>query len=157
MDAKGVASEKGLPPQPPSKQNSKDGVDEGKLTRVSHKGSVGYAPPLDTIGDTGGPQLTRSNSTPYDLWQGLGEARETRKRPIPAAEGTTEAKTQTDAVDVHRGDEEENDASSEESVSPNSSATHHSAGDKHQNGAFPLSPLPRRDTSQTGTVPRNHL
>jgi hypothetical protein len=85
MDGDGDAPEKGHTSQPPNKMNSKDGVDEERLTRGSQKGSVGYAPPLNTIGNTGEPRLTHSKSNPYDLWLGLGDNRDLRKRPTPAA------------------------------------------------------------------------
>ena len=82
MDGNGYAPAKGLASQPPNqsnKNNSKDGVDEEGLTRGAQTGSVGYVPPPNTIGNTGEPRLTRSKSNPLDLWQGLGDDRETRR------------------------------------------------------------------------------
>jgi hypothetical protein len=135
MDGNWAASAGGSASLSPNKNNSKGGVDEGGQTRESRSGLVGYAPPLNTIGNTGEPRLTRSKSNPYHLWQGLGDDHDSRKRAAPVTGGTMELQTIEDEVDDYRGEEEENDASHEESDSAHSPEKHHSVNEEHRGEA----------------------
>jgi hypothetical protein len=108
--------------QPPTKENSKEGVGEDGQIHGPKTGLTGYVPPPDAIGDTGGQVVTSSQANKYELWLGLDSDRVPQKQPALAT-GSSTANQQE--IPGDRRGEEENNHSQEEFDSADSHAEQH--------------------------------
>jgi hypothetical protein len=104
MDGEREAPVKEPALQPLTKDNSKEGVDEGGHIHGPKTGPTGYVLPLNAVGNTGDRRLTRSKANKYDIWPGLGDERAPRTQSTPATRSTV--KTQQEVLDDQCGEEE---------------------------------------------------